>query len=66
MCHYASEKICAADFSLKMQQKAFGCQAPAGPAGRGYSAPQISWLDLRGERRDKGRGKGKDRREGNS
>jgi len=48
-----------ADFSLKMQQNAFGARDLPGPAGRGYCAPQTSYLDLRGEGRDKGRGWGK-------
>ena len=50
MCHYASDKSCG-DFSLKMQLNEFG-------------DPQISWLDLRDDGRDKGIGK--DRREGDS
>jgi len=63
MCHYASDKSCG-DFSLKMQLNEFGGWATPGPAGRGYSDPQISWLDLRGEGRDKGIEK--DRRGGDS
>ena len=47
-----------------MQLNEFGGWAMPGSAGRGYSDPQISWLDLRGEGRDKGIGK--DRREGDS
>ena len=49
---------------MKMQLNEFGGWAMPGSAGRGYSDPQISWLDLRGEGRDKGIGK--DRREGDS
>ena len=50
MCHYASDKSCG-DFSLKKQLNEFGDL-------------QISWLDLRGDGRDKGIGK--DRRKGDS
>jgi len=48
-----------------MQLNEFGGWATPGPVGRGYSDPQISWPDLRGEgERDKGIGKV--RREGDS
>jgi len=53
MCHYATDKSCA-DFRLKLQQNAFGGRALPGPAGKGYTTPQTSWLDLTGEGRDKG------------
>jgi len=56
MCHYVSDK---AGFSLKVHQKrlAGGFPRPAGELL--YNAPQIPKLDLRGEGRDKGRGRRK-------
>jgi len=35
-----------------MQLNEFGGPATPGPVGRGYSNPQISWLDIRGEGRE--------------